>query len=105
MAQAQLRAIEEGLPIARVTPTGISAIIDAHGRIVASVGPQHAAATLSLRMPPPLPPTLFSRYAHWTSLAFGALLLVCRRRDAATGIAARDIRIALYGLRESAPAL
>ena len=75
LAQARLRAIEEGLPIARVTPTGISAIVDAHGRVVAGIGP-HRAATLSLRMPPPLPPTLFGRYAHWTSFAFGALLLV-----------------------------
>ena len=75
LAQARLRAIEEGLPIARVTPTGISAVIDAHGRVVASID-QHQAATLSLRMPPPLPPTLFSRYAHWTSFAFGLVLLV-----------------------------
>lgn len=74
LAQARLRAIEEGLPIARVTPTGISAVIDAHGRIVASIGP-HLASTLSLRMPPPLPPTLFARFAHWTSFAFGAVLL------------------------------
>ena len=74
LAQARLRAIEEGLPIARVTPTGISAMIDARGRIVASIGP-HRAATLSLRVPPPLPPTLFARFAHWTSFAFGLALL------------------------------
>ena len=74
LAQARLRAIEEGLPIARATPTGISAIIDAHGRVVASIGP-HIMSTLSLRLPPPLPPTLFARFAHWTSLAFGAVLL------------------------------
>ncbi|UAJ11608.1 apolipoprotein N-acyltransferase [Glacieibacterium megasporae] len=74
LAQARLRAIEEGLPIARVTPTGISAMIDAYGRIVASIGP-HQAATLSLRVPPPLPPTLFGRFAHWTSLVFGLALV------------------------------
>ena len=74
LAQARLRAIEEGLPIARVTPTGISAVIDANGRVVASL-PQHVADTLTLRMPPPLPPTLFARFAHWSSFAFGALLL------------------------------
>ena len=84
LAQARLRAIEEGLPIARVTPTGISAVIDAHGRVVASV-PQRVARALTLRMPPPLPPTLFARFAHWTSFAFGAMLLAAamalRRRS------------------------
>ncbi len=83
LAQARLRAIEEGLPIARVTPTGISAVIDAHGRIVTRIGPG-VAETKSIRMPPPLPPTLFARFAHWTSFAFGAALLagafVLRRR-------------------------
>ncbi len=74
LAQARLRAIEEGLPIARVTPTGISAVIDAHGRVVASIGP-HVMSTLSLRLPPPLPPTLFARFAHWTSFALGLTLL------------------------------
>ena len=75
LAQARLRAIEEGLPIARVTPTGISAIVDAHGRVVASIA-QHVMATLSLRLPPPLPPTLFARFAHGTSAVFGGLLLI-----------------------------
>ncbi len=74
LAQARLRAIEEGLPIARVTPTGISAVIDGHGRIVARLGP-HVAAALTQTMPPPLPPTLFARFAHGTSAVFGVVLV------------------------------
>ena len=34
LAQARLRAAEEGLPVMRSTPTGISAIIDARGAVV-----------------------------------------------------------------------
>jgi MYXO-CTERM domain-containing protein len=50
-------------------------VIDADGRIVASIGPL-VASTASLRMPPPHPPTPFSRFGHGTSAVFGALLLL-----------------------------
>ena len=36
LAQARLRAAEEGLPVVRSTPTGISAIVDAQGRLLRS---------------------------------------------------------------------
>ncbi|HVI05107.1 MAG TPA: apolipoprotein N-acyltransferase, partial [Sphingomicrobium sp.] len=37
LAQARLRAAEEGLPVLRSTPTGISAVIDGRGNIVKSL--------------------------------------------------------------------
>jgi apolipoprotein N-acyltransferase len=85
LAQARLRAIEEGLPIVRATPTGISAIIDAHGNIVASQ-PAGSRGTIGATLPPPLPQTLFGIYGHQTSAALGLLLLaiglaIGNRRD------------------------
>ncbi len=73
LAQARLRAIEEGLPVARATPTGISALVDARGQVLQSVAP-HVMGVISGRLPAALPPTPFARFGHWTSFAFGLLL-------------------------------
>jgi apolipoprotein N-acyltransferase len=59
---ASYRAIEEGLPMVRATPTGISAVIDAYGRIVPGeqLG-EGAMGVIDAPLPPALSPTLFSR--------------------------------------------
>ncbi|WP_336297138.1 apolipoprotein N-acyltransferase [Sphingomonas sp. 7/4-4] len=75
LAQARLRAIEEGLPILRSTPTGISAVIDARGRVLESI-PHRQEGAIELAMPRPLPPTLFARLGNWLAfLVAGAFYL------------------------------
>ena len=74
LAQARLRAIEEGLPLLRSTTTGISAVIDADGRVLQSV-PMHSAGVLIGRIPKAHPPTLFARMGNALSLGWAVLLL------------------------------
>jgi apolipoprotein N-acyltransferase len=75
LAQARLRAIEEGLPVLRATTTGISAVIDADG-IVRQHIPLHRAGRLDGRIPYAHAPTLFARTGNALPLAIAALLLV-----------------------------
>ena len=74
LAQARMRAIEEGLPIVRSTPNGISAVIAADGRLLATV-PRHVAGAIDLPLPTALPPTLFARVGNWMAGAMVLLLL------------------------------
>ena len=75
LAQARLRAIEEGLPVVRATPTGISAVIDADGRIVESL-PLGTAGRIDAQLPVAKAPTLFARYGNILPVGFALLLIV-----------------------------
>lgn len=75
LAQARMRALEEGLPLLRSTTTGISAVIDADGRVLQWV-PMHAAGALLGRVPAAHAPTLFARYGNVVSLGWALALLV-----------------------------
>ncbi|MBA4098716.1 MAG: apolipoprotein N-acyltransferase [Rhodospirillum sp.] len=59
-ASARFRAVEEGLPLARAANTGITAMVDPFGRVIASL-PLGTEGTLDVLLPAPLAPTLFSR--------------------------------------------
>lgn len=74
LEQARLRAIEEGLPIARATPTGVSAMIDARGRLLAMLG-RGRAGVLAADLPAALPPTPFARAGSFIPLALALLLI------------------------------
>ncbi len=74
LAQARLRAIEEGLPVLRATTTGISAVIDGDG-IVRGHIPRHVAGRLDGLVPPAKAPTLFSRFGNMLPLGWAAVLL------------------------------
>jgi apolipoprotein N-acyltransferase len=75
LAQARLRAAEEGLPIIRSTPTGISALINPAGGLIGSI-PWKQAGIIDAVLPPPLPPTLFARLGNIIPLTLGMLLLI-----------------------------
>ncbi len=76
LAQARLRAIEEGLPVIRSTPTGISAVITSKGKVVESI-PMGQAGRIDTKLPPPESPTVFAQYGNILSLGFALILLIC----------------------------
>ena len=75
LAQARMRAIEEGLPVLRSTTTGISAVIDANGIVRGAVA-SGEAGRLDGFVPKAKPPTLFSRLGNALPLAWAGLLII-----------------------------
>jgi apolipoprotein N-acyltransferase len=91
LEMARMRALETGRDLVRATNTGISAIIDARGRVLGSI-PAFVRGDLALDIQPRSGATPFARYRHAPVIALaGALVLVAlglalvpggRRRDA-----------------------
>ena len=84
LAQARMRAIEEGLPVLRATTTGISAIVDARGVVRETIG-RGEAGRIDTKIPLPLAVTPFAALGHWLTAIWVAALLalsavVMRRR-------------------------
>ena len=72
--QARVRAVEQGLPVVRAANTGISATIDAYGRVVARLGLDEEGA-LDTGLPAAIAPPPFVRWGRAIEAAIlGALL-------------------------------
>ncbi len=81
LALARLRAIEEGLPIARSTPTGVSALIGADGGLLATL-PQRAEGVIVHALPAAAARTPFSRGGDMIPLGLGLIGVTLARRAA-----------------------
>ena len=81
LQQARVRAIEQGLPMVRAANTGISAVIDPVGRIVARLG-LGVEGVLDASLPTAIAPTIYTRIGDIPAAVMVAagLLVVLRRR-------------------------
>ncbi len=73
MAAARIRAVEEGLPLVRVANTGISAVVDAWGRVVASIGLMEKGV-VDAPLPTPAGTTAFALFGGLAFLLALALI-------------------------------
>jgi apolipoprotein N-acyltransferase len=84
LLQAQVRAIEEGLPLVRAANTGVSAVVDPLGRIVAALPLGHEGV-LDSGLPDRIADPLYSRTGDRAVGAFVGIILfwsfLFRRRD------------------------
>ncbi len=80
LAQARFRATEQGLPVVRAANTGISAAIDAYGRVLTRI-PLQTDGLRDFRLPGALPPTLYARFGDVPAMSLVVLVFfLCTRR-------------------------
>ncbi len=87
-AAAQMRAVEEGLPMVRAANTGISGVVDAHGRVVRRLG-LGTRGTIDAGLPPPTE-TLYGRLGDGPALL--AALLIFGAGSATNARRKREVR-------------
>jgi apolipoprotein N-acyltransferase len=75
LAQSRMRAIEEGMPIIRSTPTGVSAIIHGDGWVSHSIK-SGTEGHITANIPPAWPPTLFAQWGNIIPLGFTFILFL-----------------------------
>ncbi|MEO0765868.1 MAG: apolipoprotein N-acyltransferase [Pseudomonadota bacterium] len=81
LAQARMRAIEQGLPMVRAANTGISAMIDPRGRVTASLA-LNTAGYLDAALPAPGAPTVYAGTGDlpWALVLLSGLFAMVLRR-------------------------
>ncbi len=84
LAQARVRAVEQGLPLVRAANTGISAVIDARGRVLEflALGKQ---GYIDAQLPGPFPQTLYSQYGETPYFALLVLMFALTLAKIGTG--------------------
>jgi apolipoprotein N-acyltransferase len=84
-AIARTRAVEEGLPLVRAANSGISAVVDPYGRIVAQLGLGRRGILDAPLPQAPQKPTPYARYGDWILLsalvAIIGLAIIANARD------------------------
>ncbi|MBL6432471.1 MAG: apolipoprotein N-acyltransferase [Alphaproteobacteria bacterium] len=85
-AQARMRAIEQGLPLVRAANTGISGVVDPHGRTLAR-SDLAAAVVIDTRLPTAILPPLYARLGTFAPVtlflvSFGVLFVTGYLRNA-----------------------
>lgn len=85
LAQARLRAIEQGLPLLRAANTGVTAVIDAKGRMIRHL-PLDVDGWIDADVPGAILPTVYARTGDWPAtilLSLGLLAISLHRRRSA----------------------
>jgi apolipoprotein N-acyltransferase len=72
-AQARLRSIEEGLPMVRGANSGISAIIDPYGRILAKID-LGSTGQFDADLPKASAPTIFNKTGSWPAALLALMM-------------------------------
>ncbi|WP_208437766.1 apolipoprotein N-acyltransferase [Bartonella taylorii] len=77
LQQAQLRAVELGIPLIRAANNGISAVIDSYGRIIVALQP-NAIGIIDSPIPSPITPIGSNEYRIFSTFILFILMLLCR---------------------------
>ncbi|MBX4335473.1 apolipoprotein N-acyltransferase [Bartonella raoultii] len=76
LQQAQLRAVEMGIPLIRAANNGISAIIDSYGRIVVALQ-QNVVGIIDAQIPLPITPLWSNKWRIFSTFILFILMLLC----------------------------